>query len=75
VLLASHGAAVRLQGCIDESREFPACRPAITGDAPAIIVHSERDAPDGARFLHSDVKGEPPGRVTVHYGLLDGTRC
>jgi hypothetical protein len=80
VLLGSSGHSTpraRARAFLYPTGVFQPRGPAITGDGTGAyivtIVHGERDAPDGARFLHSDVEGEPPGRVTVHYGLLDGT--
>jgi hypothetical protein len=61
-------AACAREGIPVSNASVQPCRPAITGDSTGAyivtIVHGERDAPDGARFLHSDVEGEPPGRVT-----------
>ena len=57
----------RARAFLYPTRVFQPCGPAITGDGTGAyivtIVHGERDAPDGARFLHSDVEGEPPDPV------------
>jgi hypothetical protein len=57
----------RARAFLYPTRVFQPCRPAITGDGTGAyivtIVHGERDALDGARFLRSDVEGEPPRPV------------